>query len=84
MDTSLEAYAAVKPHLNDLQQEVLLAIKGAGLNGLTPFEAINQTGMHDYTLRPRITELKKKGVITDTGRRRPNVRGRNEVVYVSA
>jgi hypothetical protein len=83
-DTSNEAFQSVKPHLNDLQQKVLREIVAMDWIGMTPFEAIQKTGLLDYTLRPRITELKKLGRIKDSGSRRPNVRGRNEIVYVAA
>lgn len=83
-DTSLAAFAAILPSLNNLQLEVLGEVQRHGDYGCTPFEAIQNTGMLDYTLRPRITELRKRGLIVDSGQRRKNVRGRNEIVFVAA
>jgi len=90
-DTSREAYAAIEPHLSTLQKRVYDIIDLSDY-GLAPFEVIEEMrrfvtseerSYSNYTIRPRITELKQLGMIIDNGTRRKNHRGRTEVVYTT-
>lgn len=52
-------------------------------NEATPTELIADTGLYEYTLRPRLTELRDMGAIRDTGKRRDSPRGKAEVVWAA-
>ncbi len=80
---SQEAYEKVQPKIPTLQQAVLNIITDAGPNGVTASEVIRETNQLDYSIRPRITELKEQGRIVKQGKR-PNARGSNETVWVLA
>lgn len=77
-DTSLEAYGAVKPELNELQADVLAVVKDLRP---TAEEAADAMGRYLYTVAPRITELQKLGLVRDSGERRMTRRRRRAVVW---
>lgn len=82
-ETSAEAYNSVKPKLPTLREQVLTLVTNAGTVGLTASEVIAATGELDYSIRPRLTELKKAGKVLASGKRK-NSRGSNETVFVAA
>lgn len=84
IDTSIAAAAALAPDLSRLQQLAATAIKAAGVNGLTSDEVAERIGVLRWTIRARTAELRSKGVIVDSGRRRENVTGRQAIVWVAA
>jgi hypothetical protein len=51
--------------------------------GRTADEAAADCGMDRWSIQPRVSECKAKGLIVDSGLRRPNVTGRNAVVWVT-
>lgn len=83
-DTSREAAEALSPHLGRLQALSNAAICAAGPRGLTKYETSDTLGI-DYTaIHPRISELRKKGLVVDSGRRRPNPSGKKAIVWIAA
>ena len=48
---------------------------------LTADEVATLLGKSVLTIRPRISELARAGVITDSGNRRPNASGHNAIVW---
>lgn len=81
-DTSREAAQAVQPKAATLRAEVLAEIRRLGEVGGTPSEIAARTRIHLLNVRPRTTELKAMGEIADSGKRRKNSRGKNEIVWV--
>ena len=84
-DTSEAAARKVAPAVSDLEAEVFDAI-AASKNGLTVDEVISALGRGpDWknTIAPRVTGLKQRGLIVDSGRRRPSNRGGPMAVFVT-
>lgn len=81
-ETSAEAAAELAPSLGRLQRIVQHAISEAGRAGLTGDEIGERTGVNRYTVRARTAELRKAGVIGDSGQRRVNCTGRRAIVWV--
>jgi hypothetical protein len=81
METSQEAYEAVKPHLNALHHKVLGALRARG--GATVSEVVEDTGIIYATVLRRMSELKRTGLAVNTDQKRRNARGRAEVIAVA-
>ena len=83
-DTSREAAAVIAPHTSGLQRKVYACILAAGTHGRTPDECcLAMAPIHDYSIRRRLTELRKAGLIFATQERREDRRGRKEIVYIA-
>jgi hypothetical protein len=80
-DTSAAAAADLAPHLGRLQQLTLDTITDAGADGCTANELAAITGLPREAIQPRTSELRKKGKIVDSGRRRPNPNGKSAIVW---
>lgn len=80
--TSIAAAADLAPKLGRLQTIVLKAIQVTGDSGLTADEVAAGLGMERWSIQPRTTELCRKGLIRDSGQRRPNVTGKMATVWV--
>lgn len=80
-DTSRQAAERVASKLKGLRGVVYQAVKKAGPDGAMAEEIAERFDIWIYTVRPRLTELKQYGLIADCGRRRPNRRGNQEIVY---
>jgi hypothetical protein len=83
VDTSVAAAVALSPALGRLQQMARLAIAAAGHRGLTADELAATLGLSRWSIQPRTTELKRKGLIRDSGQRRANVTGKDAIVWVA-
>jgi hypothetical protein len=84
-ETGREAAEAIAPKLGRLQRLVLDALKARGAYGLTPEELAAQREMDRVSVQPRFSELKAKGLIVDSGKRRSNPSSRKRaVVWVLA
>jgi predicted ArsR family transcriptional regulator len=84
IDTSIEAADDIAPKLGRLQHQVVTAIQSARENGLTGDEVAARMGVERWSVRPRTSELRRKGVIRDSGRRRPNASGRSAIIWVAS
>ena len=84
VDTSVAAAIALAPVLGRLQRMALEAIRDAGWLGLTADELAARLGMDRYSIQPRTSELKRKGLIRDSGQRRPNCTGKAAIVWAAA
>lgn len=82
IDTSIDAADALAPALGRLQRLAETTIRAAGSYGLTADELAARLGMDRWTIQPRTTELKRKGIIRDSGKRRRNVTGKAAIVWV--
>ena len=79
-DTSAEAAEMLRPSAATLRAEVFRAISNS--LGLTCDELEVCLDMRHQTCSARVCELHQRGMIVDTGRRRPTRSGRPAAVYV--
>lgn len=84
VDTSVAAANALAPKLGRLQKMALEAITGASWLGLTADELAAALEMDRWSIQPRTSELRRKGLIRDSGQRRPNSTGKMAIVWVAA
>ena len=84
VDTSIAAATALAPKLGRLQRMAETAIRNAGQYGLTADELAARLGMDRWSIQPRTTELCRKGLIRDSGQRRPNCTGKKAIVWIAA
>ncbi|WP_373084898.1 hypothetical protein [Sneathiella sp.] len=83
IDTSIAAAIALAPKLGRLQRMARNAIREAGWLGLTADELAARLGMDRWSIQPRTSELKRKGLIRDSGQRRANSTGKLAIVWVA-
>jgi hypothetical protein len=76
-DTSREAAKDMASRATGLR----LAVLGALAQDRTADECAAVLGESVLAVRPRTTELKRLGLITDTGERRPNASGKRAIVW---
>ena len=84
VDTSMAAADAIAPKLGRLQRMACKAIGNAGVAGLTADELAARLGLDRWSIQPRTSELKRKGLIRDSGQRRPNCTGKLAIVWIAA
>lgn len=80
IDTSASAYARLAPVSGYYRAIVLKTLFGHPA-GLTVDEVCAIAEYPRYSLQPRFSELLKKGLIRDTGRRRHNTSGAAAAVW---
>ena len=81
-DTEREAAEKIAPRVTGLRLKVLSALAEKGEVGATGEVITNILGEWLYSVKPRITELSRYGLVEDSGRRVMNSRKRNEIVWV--
>lgn len=84
VETSIAAAEALAPKLGRLQKLSGDTIRGAGRTGLTADELAVRLGMDRWSIQPRTSELRRKGVIRDSGQRRTNCTGKRAIVWIAA
>jgi hypothetical protein len=80
VETSIAGADALKPQLGRLQRMA----EGARANGLTAVELATRLDVDRWSIQPRTSELKRKGLIRDSGQPRPNCTGKLAVVWIAA
>ncbi len=80
-DTEREAAEKIAPRVTGLRLKVLSALADKGEIGATGEVITNILGEWLYSVKPRITELARYGLVEDSGRRVMNSRKRNEIVW---
>lgn len=80
-DTEREAAEKIAPRVTGLRLKVLSALRDEGETGATGEVITNILGEWIYSVKPRITELARYGLVEDSGRRVMNSRKRNEIVW---
>lgn len=83
VDTSIAAADALAPTLGHLQRKTLEAIRNAGSQGHTAEELTAVLKLERWTVQPRTSELRRKGMIYDSGQRRQNVTGKRAIVWIA-
>jgi hypothetical protein len=81
-DTSWEAAEAISEHVGRLQALARAAICKAGSTGLTVHETAGATGFHIPAIQPRISELRRKAHVIDSGQRCLNLSGKRAIVWI--
>lgn len=81
--TSNAAARQIAGHSAQQRAEVLAVIVRAGAFGATDAEVEQATGIRAQSVSPRRGELRKLGLIVDSGQRRPTPRGRPAAVWVA-
>jgi len=76
--TSAAAFASIEA---GPLERVVLKVLDQYPDGLTVDETCARAEFPRYSLQPRFTALKDRHAIQDTGLRRPNVSGRNAIVW---
>lgn len=84
VETSVAAAEALAPKLGRLQRMAETTIRDAGTHGLTADELAARLAMDRWSIQPRTSELKRKGLISDSGQRRPNSTGKMAIVWIGA
>lgn len=82
-ETGRDAAGAIAPKCGRLQRLTLDVIRAAARNGLTADEASAALRLDRWSIQPRISELRAKGLIVASGLRRRNASGKNAVVWVA-
>ena len=80
VETSIAASDSLAPKLGRLQRLAETTIRDSGLYGLTADELAARLEMDRWSIQPRTSELKRKGLIRDSGHRRPNATGKLAIV----
>jgi len=82
-DTSREAAESI--NVNRMESIVLFHIWNSGPNGVTQDELLAELSPHYRysTVTSRPAALKRKGLVVDSGERRPGVSGRSQIVLIA-
>lgn len=78
-----DAIQANPVRLGRLQRLAFAAILAAGLGGLTALETASATGFDRMSIQPRISELRRKGMVAASGMRRRNPSGKTATVWIA-
>lgn len=81
-ETSREAAASVATAAANRSKLALCFVRERGPVGATSDEVASHYDWVLYSSRPRLAELRKRGAIVDSGRRREGISGRKQVVWV--
>jgi hypothetical protein len=82
VDTSIAAADAIAPKCGRLQKLALDAILTRRALGRTVEETSQATGVDERSIQPRISELRVRRLIVDSGHRRRNSTGKRAIVWV--
>ena len=80
-DTSREAGESISLVVGTLRHEVYTAIMHSGERGMTTSELAAGLNKPYSGIQPRTSELRKHNYIFDSGERRSNAYGNNEIVW---
>ena len=83
VETSIAAAEALAPKLGRLQCMALVAVRQAGEHGLTAEELAKVLQLERQSIQPRTSELRRKGLLRDSGQRRPNRTKKQAIVWVA-
>ena len=81
-DTERGAAEKIAPRVTGLRLKVLKLLHSQGENGATGEEVTILLDEWLYSVKPRITELTRFGLVKDSGNRIKNSRGRLEIVWI--
>lgn len=81
-ETAFEAADSVADAAKTREAKALRLIEEIGEYGCTADEVAGALDWERYSSRPRLSTMKARGEIIDSGRRRKGVSGRNQVAWV--
>ena len=79
-DTEVEAAVLVAPRVTGLRKQALEALSRQ-TQGATGEELSQIMNEWLYSVKPRLTELARFGLVEDSGRRKVNKRNRQEIIW---
>ena len=79
-DTEQLALEFVAPKLSGLRLKALQSLASVH-PGLTGSQVAEKMDAWLYSVKPRLTELERMGLVRDSGERAKNARGRQEIVW---
>jgi DNA-binding IclR family transcriptional regulator len=79
--TSRAAANEIEPFAGRLRADVLIFLRSRGEEGATADEIEQSSGIAGNTIRPRLIELKRLGLVQQTSATRPTRSGRKAVVW---
>lgn len=80
-NTSYAAAASIDATV--LEGLVAKAVASQGPNGATWYELESLTGLARQTISPRFAPLCRKGIIKNSGTRRPGLTNRQQIVWIA-
>lgn len=80
-DTTIEAAESARAGAGDLRGDVLALLKAVPM---TADQCAGVLKRSILSIRPRLSELRKLGLILDTGERCPNLSGKNAIIWRAA
>lgn len=83
VDTDIEAAETMPPKIGRVQRLALEAVRNAGERGLTSDETAETLHSDRWSIQPRLSELRLKGLVVESGLRRRNSTGKNAIVWVT-
>jgi len=83
VDTSIMAANDLSASLGRLQRMALTAINESGAHGLTADELAARLDLDRWSIQPRTSELRRKGLVHDSGHRRLNATGKLAIVWTA-
>lgn len=81
-ETAFDAAASVTDAAKSREAKALILIGANGRSGCIADEVADTLGWERYSSRPRLSQLKARGEIVDSGVRRKGESGRNQAVWV--
>lgn len=81
--TSKAAAEGAREGAGSRREQVLRAVKARGNDGATAEELERALGLSGNTIRPRLVELRERGLVRQTTRMRPTINGYDAAVYVA-
>ncbi|WP_298196746.1 hypothetical protein [Novosphingobium sp.] len=81
-DTAIEAALSMADVAKSRERQAMVLISANAANGCTSDEVADTLGWERYSSRPRLSTLKARGEIVDSGKRRKGTSGRNQAVWV--
>lgn len=82
-ETCQKAAESNPERLGRLQGLSLAVINAAGATGLTAHETSTALKFDRTSIVPRLSELRRRGRIADSGQRRRNASGRRAIVWIA-
>ena len=81
--TSIAAARRIEPIVGTQRQILVEFVRGCGLDGATAQEMEVATGISGNSVRPRLVQLRRDGLIANSGRVRPTRSQRLAVVWIA-
>ena len=79
--TSKDVAMSIKENANSIRRKVLFVLKNKGTYGATTDEVASLLNITILSVRPRFSELRKKGLIEDSTERRMNESKHKAIVW---